>query len=666
MIATLGHFILFLALGVSLYAIMASIAGASPCRPEWLASSRNAVLVLFCLVTVAIFLLEYALITSDFSLRYVANNSTRASQVQFKIAGLWGSLEGSILLWTWLQSLFSALVVARGSASDRHDPFLPYATAVLQAIAAFFLLVMTFAVNPFAPLFPVPPDGRGLNPLLEVTDMLVHPLLLYLGYVGFSVPFAFAMAALITGRLSEEWLRLTRRWTIVAWLFLTGGIFYGGWWSYRTLGWGGYWAWDPVENASFMPWLIGTAFLHSVMIQERKRMLKVWNLMLVTLTFSLVIFGTFLTRSGILSSVHAFADGPVGILFLTFLGLVLFSILGLLAYRADRLKGHGELDSVVSRESAFLLNNVLLVGICFTVFLGTIFPLLSEAIRGAKISVGMPYFNRVIVPLGLALLILMGVGPLIAWGRASLHNLERNFLRPAVFALAVTVVLFALGIHSLEGLTALCCAAFVIGTVGWEFFVSTRTRMAMTGEGALPAFLTLLLRSRRRYGGLIVHLGVVVAVIGIAMSSVYKLETEATLKADEQLTIGPYTVQFKALRAAEQPTHILVWAALDVSKNGKPIGELRPGERFYPNQQTPFASVAARYGFREDLYTILSSFERDGSSATIKVMVNPLMAWIWLGGLVILLGVIVAVLPERRLALLAARRGAQASERSPA
>ncbi len=395
-------------------------------------------------------------------------------------------------------------------------------------------------------------------------------------------------------------------------------------------------------------------------------MLKVWNLLLVTLTFSLVIFGTFLTRSGILSSVHAFADGPVGVLFLSFLALVLFSILGLLAYRADRLKGHGELDSIVSRESAFLLNNVLLVGICFTVFLGTIFPLLSEAIRGAKISVGMPYFNRVSVPLGLGLLVLMGVGPLIAWGRASLHNLKRNFLRPALFALAVAAVLAILGVHSIEALAALGCAAFVIGTIGWEFYVSTRTRMAMTGEGAVPAFLTLLLRSRRRYGGLIVHLGIVVAVIGIAISSVYKVEREATLKPDEHLQIGPYTVQFKGLKATERPTHILVWATLDVSRNGKPVGELRPGERFYPNQQTPFASVAARYGFGEDLYTILSAFERDGRSAPVKVMINPMMAWIWLGGGVILIGVLVAVLPERRLALLAVRTGAPASGRSPA
>ena len=657
MISTLGHFVLFLGLGVSLYAMAAAVYGARAGREDWLASSRNAVLALLCLITAALFLLEYALITSDFSVLYVANNSTRGSLTRYKIAGLWGSLEGSLLLWAWLQALFSALVVAYHG--DRHRSVLPYAQAVLLGITAFFLLVMTFAVNPFATLVPAPLDGRGLNPLLEVTDMLVHPLLLYLGYVGFSVPFAFAMAALITGHLSEEWLKITRHWTVVAWLFLTGGIFYGGWWSYRTLGWGGYWAWDPVENASFMPWLIATAFIHSVMIQERKRMLKVWNLLLVTLTFVLVIFGTFLTRSGILGSVHAFSDGPVGVLFLGFLALVLLFSLGLIAYRADRLKGHGEMDSIVSRESAFLLNNVLLVGICFTVLLGTVFPLLTEAIRGAKISVGTPYFNRVSVPLGLALLLLMGIGPLIAWGRASLNNLRRNFLAPAIVAVAGAALLFALGVRQAEALLVFLCGFFVIGTIVFEFIMATRTRVRTTGESLLTAFAFLLLKSRRRYGGLIVHLGVVIAIIGIAMSSIYKVEREATLKPNERMEIGPYAIELKELNAGEQPTHVLVWATLTVFRDGKPLIELRPGQRFYPNQQTPFASVDARYGWDEDLYTILSTFERDGSSATIKALINPMIAWIWIGGCLIVLGVIVAVLPERRLALLALRVKAQ-------
>ena len=657
MISTLGGFVLFFALGITLYAIAASLVGVKAGREDWLASSRNAVLAHFCLVTVAIFLLEYALITSDFSLRYVANNSTRNSLVQYKIAGLWGSLEGSILLWEWLQALFAALVVAR--YTDRHRELMPYVQVVLQAISVFFLVVMIFAVNPFGRVFPIPLDGRGLNPLLEVTDMLVHPLLLYLGYVGFSVPFAFAMAALITGRLSDEWLTITRRWTVVAWLFLTCGIFYGGWWSYRTLGWGGYWAWDPVENASFMPWLTGTAFIHSVMIQERKRMLKVWNLALITLTFSLVIFGTFLTRSGILGSVHAFADGPVGALFLGFLSLILFFSLGLLAYRSDRLKGAGQLDSLVSRESAFLLNNVVLIGICFTVFLGTVFPLLAEAVRGTKMSVGAPYFNRVSVPLGMALMFLMGVGPLIAWGRASLDNLRRNFLKPLGGAAVATAAVAALGVHSVEALMAFYFSFFVMGTILLEFVTATRTRARTTGERVVGAFLALLLKGRRRYGGLIVHLGVVVAILGIAVSSVYKVEHEQTLKRGESMAIDDYTLRLDGLVAGERPTHILVYASLAVSRNGATVAELKPGQRYYPNQQTPFASVDARYHLTADLSVVLSAFERDGSSATIKAMINPMISWIWIGGGIILLGVIVAVLPERRLALLAVRVNTQ-------
>lgn len=388
-------------------------------------------------------------------------------------------------------------------------------------------------------------------------------------------------------------------------------------------------------------------------------MLKVWNLVLITLTFSLVIFGTFLTRSGILGSVHAFADGPVGILFLAFLALVLFFSFGLIAYRSDRLRGHGELDSIVSRESAFLLNNLVLVGICFTVFLGTIFPLLAEAIRGTKISVGTPYFNRVSVPLGMALLLLMGVGPLIAWGRASLNNLKRNFLMPSLGALIGTAILYGLGMRQAEILAAFFFSFFVIGTVIFEFVVATRTRARATGEALLEAFAALLLKSRRRYGGLIVHLGVVLAIVGIAVSSVYKVEHEQTLKPGESLSVGPYTIRFDGLAAGERPTHILVWANLMAFKNGKPLHELVPGQRFYPNQQSPFASVDARYHWNEDLYVILSAFERDGSSATLKVLINPMISWIWIGGGVILLGVIVAVLPQRRLALLTVRAKAQ-------
>jgi len=390
-------------------------------------------------------------------------------------------------------------------------------------------------------------------------------------------------------------------------------------------------------------------------------MLKVWNLALIILTFSLVIFGTFLTRSGILGSVHAFADGPVGVMFLAFLSLVLLFSFALVAYRSDHLKGHGELDSLVSRESTFLLNNLVLVGICFTVFLGTVFPLLSEALRGNKISVGAPYFNKVSVPLGMALLLLMGVGPLIAWGRASLNNLRRNFLKPALAAVALTAALYFLGMGRAEVLAVFLFSFFVIGTIVFEFVVATRTRARTTGEGMGAAFATLLLRSRRRYGGLIVHLGVVIAVIGIAVSSVYKVEREQTLKPGESMSVGRYGIRLDELAAGERPTHILVWATLTAFKDGKPLRELTPGQRFYPNQQSPFASVDARYHLTEDLYVILSAFERDGSAATIKVIINPMISWIWIGGVVILLGVLVAVLPERRLALLTAGAKAQAA-----
>lgn len=652
MVATIGSFTLFLGLLMVLYGVAASLVGARANREMWLASARNAVLAHFALVSLAIFLLEYALITSDFSIRYVAMVSTRNSLLRYKVAGLWGSLEGSILLWAWIQALLNSLVVA--CYADRHRRFMPYVQAVLLGISAFFQMLMVFGVNPFTPLVPVPADGRGLNPLLEVTDMLIHPLLLYAGYVGFSVPFAFAMAALITGRLSVEWMTITRRWTVIAWLFLTGGIIYGGWWSYRTLGWGGYWAWDPVENASFLPWLTGTAFLHSAMMQERRGMLKVWNLVLVTLTFALVIFGTFLTRSGILGSVHAFSDGPVGILFLGFLALILLFSLGWIAYRSDLLRGRGEMDSLFSRESAFLLNNVVLVGICFTVFLGTIFPLLAEALRGTKISVGTPYFNRVVGPLGLALLLLMGIGPLIAWGRASLDNLGRNFLKPMVGALFAVAALFGLGVRGIEPLLALFVSLFVVATIASELVVATRTRARSTGETHARAFLALLLKSRRRYGGLLVHFGVVIVAVGVTVSSFYKVEREATLRKGDTLAVGRYAVRLEDFAVSEQPTHVLVSVRLTAFKDGKPFRrELTPGQRFYPNQQSSFASVDTLYQWNGDLYAILSAFERDGSSATIKLQVHPMISWIWLGGVVILLGVLVAVLPERRLGLLA-------------
>jgi len=586
------------------------------------------------------------LIRSDFSIKFVAWNSSSAYPLWYKIAGLWSALEGSILLWSFLQAGYTALVI--WISRNRHRELMPYVHAVLLSISAFFLLVMSIPANPFERLNPVPAEGRGMNPLLEDTSMLVHPLLLYSGYVGFSVPYAFGMAALITGRLGEEWLLFTRRFTMLAWLFLTCGIVYGGYWSYHVLGWGGYWAWDPVENASVMPWFMGTAFLHSVMIQEKRRMLKVWNLVLITLTFALVIFGTFLTRSGILSSVHAFTQGTIGYFFLGYLALILlFSSVGLVL-RAGQLKGRGELDSLVSRESAFLLNNLVLVGLCFTVFLGTIFPLLAEAVRGVKVSVGAPYFNQIAIPLGLALLLLMGIGPLVAWRRASLGSLRRNLLFPSALALLGGLLLFLIGIRSIAVVLGVMGALFVVGSVLVEFYRGTRARQEVAGESLPQAFLTLLLRNRRRYGGFIVHVGVALVVIGIAFSSSYQAEKEQTIKVGETLEVGEYRLRFDGLSAAQGPTYTKVEALFSATNNGKSLGELRPALRFYEREQNPIGEVDYRIGLFEDLYVILGRVEQDGSQATIKALVNPMVSWIWLGGAVMALGGLLALWPERR------------------
>jgi cytochrome c-type biogenesis protein CcmF len=629
-----------------------AVAGASASRtaaPGWLGTARRAAAVQFALVSLAVVALEYLLITSDFSVRYVANTSVSASPLRYKIAGLWGALEGSILLWEWLQALF-VLLVARRAAALRRE-LSGYALAVLFAVSGVFLIMMTAVASPFERLPQAAPEGRGLNPLLEVTDMLVHPLLLYTGYVGFVVPFAFAMAALLAGRLDGTWLTLTRRWTVTAWLFLTAGILYGGWWSYRTLGWGGYWAWDPVENASFMPWLMGTAFVHSVMVQERRPMLKIWNLALITLTFALTIFGTFLTRSGVISSVHAFASGAIGPFLLAYLAVILLTSLALLVWRWDRLGERAELDALLSRESVFLVNNVLLVAFCFTVFIGTIFPLLAEAVTGAKVSVGTPYFNWVSGPILIVTMLLMGAGPLVPWRRGSWAVLGRLLRAPAAIALVASLLTWLVGglPFGLVGL-GYTLPYFVAAVVLGELGRATRGRRRATGEPWPTAFGRLLAQNHRRYGGLVVHLGVVLVAIGVATSTVSKLEREATLQRGETLEVGRHAVRFTGLTDLEQPTHLLVQATLEVTEAGRPVGTLRPGQRLYPGSNSPFASVAVRYGFFRDFYVILGSFDREGQWAQVKAQIHPMVAWIWLGGAVVLMGGALALWPAGRRA----------------
>jgi cytochrome c-type biogenesis protein CcmF len=456
------------------------------------------------------------------------------------------------------------------------------------------------------------------------------------------------VAALITGRVSDFWITTTRRWTIVAWYFLSLGLLIGGWWSYHVLGWGGYWAWDPVENAAFMPWLTGTALLHSVMIQERRRMLRLWNIALVILTFSLTLFGTFLTRSGVIASVHAFSQSSIGIYFLSFLALVVLSGLGLIASRWDALGAQGELDSVVSRESAFLLNNVLLVAAAFTVFFGTVFPLLSEAVRDVKVSVGAPFFNQVNVPLFLSLIFLMGVGPLIAWRRASLENLQRNFLWPIVIGVTAAALFRLLGVRSILAVVTLALTVFVASTIGVDLVRATRARRAM-GERALPALGGLLLRHNRRYGGFVVHLAILVVAVGVTGSQAWSVHTETTLKRGEQTELGGYRIRFDGLRESQESNHGKVTGIFTIV-NGRAAGAvLEPAKKFYP-QQSPIAYVDYRLGLVDDIYLVLGDFAGDGTSATVKFQVNRMVSWIWIGGLVLTLGTVLAVLPERRKA----------------
>ncbi|HEX2262025.1 MAG TPA: cytochrome c-type biogenesis CcmF C-terminal domain-containing protein, partial [Candidatus Binatia bacterium] len=481
---------------------------------------------------------------------------------------------------------------------------------------------------------------------LEDANMMTHPPLLYTGFVGLMVPYAFAIAALIRGKLDEAWIVATRRWTIIAWLFLTLGNLVGAWWSYHVLGWGGYWAWDPVENAAFMPWLPATAFLHSVQVQERRRMLKVWNLSLIIIAFSLTIFGTFLTRSGILSSIHAFSSGPVGGVFLVFLAMVLLGSFGLLAFRAELLKGQPEVDSMVSRESAFLLNNIVLVSALFTIFLGTIFPLLSEAIAGTQVSVGAPYFNSVTVPLFLLLVFLMGVGPMIAWRRASWDNLKRNFLWPSVGALIFAIALSFWQVRDFLPLLGFTLLAFVVLSIFYDTGLALRARRRIAGEGVFRGLVTLARRNQRRYGGLVVHLGVVLIVLGIAGSMAYSVEREATMSLKEHLNISRYLIQFEGLKGSQQPTHFRVEGSFRIFHGGEEWGVLSPALKFFPNQQSPVGRAVHQSTISEDLYLILSGFsELDKNQATLKVLVRPLVVWIWIGGFVIVLGTLLAILP---------------------
>ncbi|MBF8285827.1 MAG: Cytochrome C biosis protein [Anaerolineales bacterium] len=519
----------------------------------------------------------------------------------------------------------------------------------LFAIAMMLLGSFQFANAAESKKYPAPRFPSYLKPPKSIEDIMPFARAA-VRQVGGRTPLGLVekgMAALIVGKLNDSWIVTTRRWTITAWFFLTLGNLVGAYWSYHVLGWGGYWAWDPVENAAFMPFLTATAFLHSVMVQERRRMLKLWNLSLIILTFGLTIFGTFLTRSGIIGSVHSFTQGTIGFFFLGFLALVLLGSFSLLASRVERLRAEGVLDSVVSRESTFLLNNLFLVAATFTVFFGTVFPLISEAVRGVKISVGAPFFNLVNIPVFLALLFLMGVGPLIAWRRASAENLKRNFLKPVIAGFVAAAVLRALGVANGLVLTTMALVVFVAGTIALDLFRAVRARRR-SGDGWGAATGGLLLRQNRRYGGFIVHLGILVIALGVAGSQAWSVQKEVTLDKGQSMELAGYQVRFDGLSASEESNHAKVTGTFTVT-NGRAGGYmLYPAKKFYAQEQTPIAYVDYRLGWIEDVYLVLGDFARDGSHATVKLQVNRMISWLWLGGLVLTLGAGLAILPDAR------------------
>jgi len=642
----IGNLALYLALATCLYAIATNVYGAQRSRPAFVASGEHAAYATWGLVVIAVVVMLHALLTNDFRLKYVAEYSSTTLPLRYKITSLWGGMEGSLLFWAFILTSFIALAQFQNRARNRS--LMPYVTATSCTVAVFFLSLLAFITPPFALLPYVPAEGTDLNPLLQNYWMQIHPPALYLGYVSWTIPFGFAIAALATGRVDDLWIRTSRRWCLMAWFFLSLGNLFGARWAYEVLGWGGYWAWDPVENAAFMPWLTGTAYLHSVMIQERKDMLKVWNMTLIIMTFGLTIFGTFLTRSGVISSVHSFTQSGLGPFFMGFLCFILAGSGALLVYRLDKLRPRHKLDSLLSRESAFLFNNLLLVGIAFATLWGTIFPVLSEWVRGVKITVGPPFFNRVNAPLAIALLLLMGIGPLIAWRRTSMRLVLKTFLAPVAFGLASGIAVFAGGMRSLSALLVVTFSGFVLFTVASEFHNGARARMSMVGEGYGAALRGLLRKNQRRYGGYIIHVGVVCMFLGVTMSSVYRVEELHTVDRGEEFTIGDYTLRYEDSYSSEDEHVARLVATLRVFENGAEITTLEPEKRFYKRPEQPATEVAFRSTMKDDLYVILGSIDKD-SKATFQAYVNPLVWWLWFGGAVLVLGTAVAAFPARRV-----------------
>ncbi|HLE59264.1 MAG TPA: heme lyase CcmF/NrfE family subunit [Candidatus Limnocylindria bacterium] len=658
MIPSLGHAAVVVALATCLYAVGAFVLAGRRRDPVVLDSARRAMLVTLLLVGLACIAMVVSLVTHDFSVRYVVRNNATTTPLFYSVIGLWAALEGSILFWALLAGGWATAVLFR--YRDRHPALMPWVGAVLALGLAFFLAVMVWPGDPFVRVTPVSPEGLGPNALLQNHPFMgLHPPLLYLGYTGMAVPFAFGMAALITGRTDAEWLGLVRRWTIVPWIFLSLGIVAGGWWSYEVLGWGGYWAWDPVENAALLPWLTATAFLHSSMVAERRGSLRAWTHLLVIATFVLTLLGTFLTRSGVILSVHAFSLSAIGAWFGSAVLLALAGSTVLLVWRLPALADRRPLGGVVSRESAFLFNNVLFIGITFAVLFGTLFPLLVDAFSGAKVSVGAPWFDRVAGPMLIALLFLMGVGPALPWGGASWRTVVERFGLPVLVGVLAVVLAMAVGHRELAVLAVIGLATFVVVVAVDEVLRGAAARARSRAEAVPVAAWRVATRNRRRYGGYLVHAGVCVMAVAIAVSASGASEATVVLATGETTTLGAYRLTNRAL--VQEPLADdarVLETRVDLTLAGG--GTLRPALRDYPNSTSPIATPAVRAGIGEDLYVTLLAYDPASGSVTLRIFVNPLVSWIWVGGGLLGMGAVFAAWPDRRLERVVAAAGGAA------
>jgi|WetSurMetagenome_2_1015567.scaffolds.fasta_scaffold15729_3 cytochrome c-type biogenesis protein CcmF len=653
--ANFGNFCLLLALCLSLYALFAALIGALQQQHRIVRSAERAVYAAGASVTISLGSLIYLLVSNDFSTSHVASASSRDLPIIYKISAIWGAHDGSMLLWVFFTAVLCVIVVFQNRF--RYRDMMPYVIAVLMFDLCFFLILNLSLSNPFTQLVQVsadgtaqtflPADGRGLNPLLQYWAMVIHPPILYVGFIGFLIPFAFAIAALLTRQLGDTWIRTTRRWTLLTWLLLGLGLILGGKWAYVVLGWGGYWGWDPVENSSLMPWLVSTAFLHSVIVQERRGMLKVWNVILVMITYLLGIFGTFITRSGVVSSVHAFADSKLGNFFLLYMAFILFAGFWLIAYRRSYLKSDRRLDSIISRESAFLFNNLVFVIACFAIFWGTMFPVISQLVRKTQITVGPPFFNSINTPIGLLLLLLTGVGPLFAWRKTSFDSLKKAFFWPAIFSVAACIALLAGGMRNFYAVVCLTLCVFVAVTIVEEFYKGTKIRVANKGEGILTALINLTLKNKRRYGGYIVHFAIVLIFAGLAGNAFNREETQQ-LTNGQEMKIGDYTLKMAGFREGEASNYRYAQVTLDAYKNGKLVDTLRPEQRFYnTGERQTLTNVALHSSPKEDLYVVLAGMSEDSVICQIKAYVNPLVFWIWFGSAIMFLGAVITLLPDK-------------------